>query len=189
MSQAIYPSTKRIAKETGSRYYLTGEPCKNGHTQPRITASGHCIECQSISQHKSYAKIRDQDQAADTQRSTLQSRHWRRSNPRLSWRHSAVKAAKARSIKKAVPFDLDRPYLLSIATDECPILKTALVYGSEGRGSKPNSATVDRIIPSLGYVRGNIQVISARANSIKQNATAAELLAVAKWVADLEARL
>jgi hypothetical protein len=38
-----------------------------------------------------------------------------------------------------------------------------------------NSPSLDKIIPSLGYVRGNVQVISQRANSIKRDATLAEL--------------
>jgi hypothetical protein len=34
----------------------------------------------------------------------------------------------------------------------------------------------------LGYVKGNVAVISHRANAIKNNATAEELQMVARWV-------
>jgi hypothetical protein len=44
------------------------------------------------------------------------------------------------------------------------------------------SPSLDRIKPELGYVPGNIQVISARANVMKNDATPEELLAFANWV-------
>ena len=49
----------------------------------------------------------------------------------------------------------------------------------------PGSPTLDRIVPSLGYVPGNVVVISHKANSIKSNATAAEIRAVADWLDDI----
>lgn len=42
--------------------------------------------------------------------------------------------------------------------------------------------SLDRIVPSLGYVPGNVAVISHRANRIKSDATADELRAVADWL-------
>lgn len=46
----------------------------------------------------------------------------------------------------------------------------------------PDSPTLDRIVPEKGYVLGNIAVISHKANAIKQNATAEEILRVAIWL-------
>jgi hypothetical protein len=43
---------------------------------------------------------------------------------------------------------------------------------------------MDRIIPQLGYVKGNIAFISVLANSIKQNVTEKELYSVADWLHD-----
>jgi hypothetical protein len=43
------------------------------------------------------------------------------------------------------------------------------------------SPSIDRIIPSLGYVRGNVVIVSMRANRIKTDATDAELRRVAKF--------
>lgn len=45
-----------------------------------------------------------------------------------------------------------------------------------------NSPSIDKLIPELGYIKDNICVISYRANTIKQNATWQEILAVANWV-------
>ena len=53
-------------------------------------------------------------------------------------------------------------------------------------GSGPFSASVDRIIPELGYVKGNIRVISLLANQIKWNVTKEQLLTFCKGVLALE---
>jgi hypothetical protein len=39
-----YPTTRKEAKQTGSKYYYTGQPCKRGHIALRKT-KGACIEC------------------------------------------------------------------------------------------------------------------------------------------------
>lgn len=44
------------------------------------------------------------------------------------------------------------------------------------------SPSVDRINPHLGYVPGNVQVISYKANSMKRNCTMEELLMFAETV-------
>lgn len=53
------------------------------------------------------------------------------------------------------------------------------------RGTKTlcdGSPTLDRMVPSLGYVRGNVTVISAHANRIKSDASLAELRRVLRYV-------
>ena len=52
---------------------------------------------------------------------------------------------------------------------ECPVFKTPFVENT------PYSASLDRIDSSKGYVLGNIQVISTRANILKNDATLKEL--------------
>lgn len=88
-----------------------------------------------------------------------------------------VRAAKARATKAGVPF--------ALATDDitipfaCPVLDIPIIVGS----GKPtdNSPSLDRVVPALGYVRGNVLVISNRANRIKNNATVPELRMVADF--------
>jgi hypothetical protein len=63
----------------------------------------------------------------------------------------------------------------------CPILGIPLVVGI-GRGPAPDSASLDRINPALGYVPGNIQIISSRANTMKNDANADELRKFAAWI-------
>jgi hypothetical protein len=62
----------------------------------------------------------------------------------------------------------------------CPVLGIPLKRNTGPVGR--NSYTVDQIIPGIGYVLGNIQVISFRANAMKQDASPEELIRFADWV-------
>lgn len=64
--------------------------------------------------------------------------------------------------------------------ENCPVLGIPLIK-SEGKCGD-QSPTLDCVIPALGYVPGNIEVISFRANTIKSNATADEILRVGNWL-------
>jgi hypothetical protein len=43
------------------------------------------------------------------------------------------------------------------------------------RKKSPNSPSLDKIIPSKGYIKGNVWVISNRANTLKNDASLQEL--------------
>jgi hypothetical protein len=95
--------------------------------------------------------------------------------------------ARSRAKEKNIPFDITIEYLRSIATDECPIFKTPFEWGPSGLGIgkfKPNGPQLDRIIPELGYVIGNVAFISHRANRIKDNGTMQEHYDIADWIWD-----
>lgn len=90
-----------------------------------------------------------------------------------------------RSRKFGIPNDFDSTldlvmYLKDISQERCPVFGKKLVSGV-GQ-SHQWSPSVDRIIPSKGYVRGNLQVISLFANNIKQDATPKQLKQFALWV-------
>ncbi len=38
------PTSRQEAKKSGSKYYFTGDPCRNGHLSPKYTG-GKCIQC------------------------------------------------------------------------------------------------------------------------------------------------
>lgn len=63
----------------------------------------------------------------------------------------------------------------------CPVLGITLVKGGDGK-ALPTSPSLDRIIPAKGYVPGNVRVISMRANSIKNNGSLKDVLAIAKYI-------
>jgi hypothetical protein len=86
--------------------------------------------------------------------------------------------AKSRAKKKNIPFSIKLDDIF--IPDICPVLGITLF--KIGEHSSDNSATLDRIIPSLGYVPGNIIVISSKANRIKSNATYEEIFMVGEWL-------
>lgn len=65
----------------------------------------------------------------------------------------------------------------------CPSCKCELVKAT-GK-AQPNSPSLDKIVPSLGYVPGNVIVICWRENIIKHNATLEELEVLVKYLRKL----
>ena len=95
-----------------------------------------------------------------------------------AWITSRRKDAK----KKDVPFEITSRDIYEIFPEDpvCPILGIPFRVGVGG--SCNNSMTIDKIEPSLGYVVGNIQIISKLANAMKSDATPEQLLNFADWV-------
>jgi len=81
-------------------------------------------------------------------------------------------------------FDLDESDIVIPA--KCPVLNIDIRKESRGRGSRKgpqyNSPSVDRIDNTRGYIKGNIQIISIKANVMKNSASPEELLQFAYWV-------
>lgn len=90
--------------------------------------------------------------------------------------------AKARAKKRGIVFDIDASDI--VIPTHCPILGIPLFQKQKThkRDATPNSPSLDRIRSELGYVKGNVQVISWRANNIKRDATPEELRKVADYV-------
>jgi len=93
--------------------------------------------------------------------------------------------ARARAIRDNIPFNLVLQDLEDIATDQCPIFHTPFVWGQSGLGkgkTRPDSPTLDRVLPELGYVKGNVVFLSYRANRIKDNGTMQEHYDIADFI-------
>jgi len=56
-----------------------------------------------------------------------------------------------------------------------------------GQGRKDTAYSIDRIVPTLGYIKGNIQIISELANRMKSNASVEQLLTFAQGILKLHA--
>jgi hypothetical protein len=77
-----------------------------------------------------------------------------------------LKSAKNRAKQKGIPFNITEE---DIPIPEfCPILKVKIELEPFRHRHGPS---IDRKIPSLGYVKGNVAVISMRANLMKRNYT------------------
>lgn len=104
------------------------------------------------------------------EKSQLRTQRWNDENPEKY----LFKAARDRAKKKGLDFDLKLSDI--VIPDVCPILNVPFEKYTD------YAASVDRINPSRGYVPGNVQIISKRANLMKSNATSEELRRFAEWV-------
>lgn len=91
-----------------------------------------------------------------------------------SYKKYLVRGAKQRASKQKIPFNID--YTDIVIPEYCPLLGIKLVkYLGSGGKKHDDSPSIDRIIPSLGYIKGNVWVISDKANRIKSDTTIEEL--------------
>jgi hypothetical protein len=91
-----------------------------------------------------------------------------------------LSVCKARAKKLGVPFNLTKEDI--VIPEFCPVFGTRLEHGT--KPFHDNSPSLDRFKPELGYVKGNIYIISFRANRIKGNATLEEIEKVIKYIQD-----
>jgi hypothetical protein len=61
------------------------------------------------------------------------------------------------------------------------VFGVVLDYGSDDC-QNPNAPSLDKVDPTLGYVKGNVRVISMRANWLKQDATVEQLEQIARYM-------
>jgi hypothetical protein len=78
-------------------------------------------------------------------------------------------AAKARAKEQGIQIDIEIEDV--VVPEFCPVLGIKLSVD----GTKNNSPSLDRIVPERGYTKGNVRVISWRANWLKNNATPDEI--------------
>ena len=98
-------------------------------------------------------------------------------DPRKVTLERLVSRAKVRARKAGLPATIGvRDVEIPTA---CPILGITLDWTGKDRWSTPS---LDRVVPSLGYVPGNVVVVSFRANTIKSMGNAEEHEAVARFL-------
>lgn len=208
MADADFTLISRIeAKKRDLTRYFTNLPCKHGHICERYCCSDRCEECSRIQQRKLFhrltpkqklnrgrknykryvekhgiEKVREEARRAskkyylnpDKRKSQLK---WRRFYEREHPESRLFRHAKGRAKKRGLPFNLTIDDIN--IPNVCPVLGIPLKQG-KGRPI-PNSPTIDRIIPKLGYVKDNIAIISHRANVIKRDSTLKELELLLVW--------
>lgn len=90
-----------------------------------------------------------------------------------------------RAKKEGYKSDLTIDYLLDIFPKDfkCPALCIKMEWGNK-KGTR-TSPSLDKINPDKGYMKGNVAIISLKANSIKSDATPKEVIKVAKWLEEI----
>ena len=83
-----------------------------------------------------------------------------------------------------MPFDLEPQDIkdkLNLTGSKCPVLGVDMEISKLGSKNNDLTPSIDRIDPKKGYVKGNIIVVSMRANRIKTDATIDEIRKVADF--------
>lgn len=107
------------------------------------------------------------------QRSKTRRQRLKNEAPEHLWAEDALANARQRAKRGHFLCDLDLDYVRSIVADTCPLLGFPLIYAQPKLSD--NSPTLDRKNPTLGYTKGNVAVISHRANRLKSDSTIEEL--------------
>lgn len=99
-------------------------------------------------------------------------------------RMALLSQAKGRAKDNKLPFNITINDIVIPST--CPVLDIPIITAQDSEqirsGPTDNSPSIDRIIPELGYIRGNVMVISNRANRIKGDGTLEEHKKIANYI-------
>lgn len=167
--------TRQEAIRTGVNKYDSDKAYPRGHVEKRYVRSGSCVTCHKGHYSKKYWDTHD--------RKAYQRGYYER---RMTNHPEEIfhQVAKARAKKLGLPFTITPDDVKSAWPEDgnCPALGIPLSR-NVGKGPSPNSPSLDRLIPELGYVPGNIAIISMRANLIKQRETTpVALRKLATWI-------
>jgi NUMOD3 motif len=142
-SPKIQNRARYLALERGDKFYTPEEPCKYGHSF-RDTKFMECVECKKDSNRTLNARV-----------------------------YAMWWSARKRAKRENLPFNLTREYIESIwpKDNRCPITKEVFESptGAAKRGAIPSSPSLDKTTPELGYVEGNVAIISWYANKLKSS--------------------
>lgn len=182
----LTPEEKRTKMREYARNYRKLNPEKVKDVIHRYRAKNKDVL--KLKRRASYLKNKDKE------RETLKT--WRKNNVervrRISkkayyknkdrWIRYPIKEmwtrAKRRSVRDSLDFNITIEDI-EIPT-HCPVLGLELFTSKEH--AKDNSPSLDRINNTQGYIKGNVRVISHRANIIKSFGSAQEHLKIAKFM-------
>lgn len=135
-----------------------------------------CKDC--ISKHQ-YEKRKNcpPDKEKERQVSIAWYANFKKNNPKECIRRRLFHSAKKRAKLGNLPFNITKEDI--VFGDFCPVFGTKFVYDANAHCSI--SPSLDKIIPSKGYVKGNICVISFRANHIKSNVSLEDFQKLTRW--------
>lgn len=133
-----------------------------------------CRECEHIIQN-SPERVKRRRELEKLRR--LNSEYVKRRNEsdtkrrHINIKHTIWVYARMRALKKGIEFDITEDDFDLV--EYCPLLGIKLEM-SKGK-AKDNSYSLDRIDNSKGYIKGNVWIISKKANALKGNASLDEL--------------
>ena len=151
--------SRKEALEQGLKRYFTGKTCKHGHVSERYI-KGSCCECSKLAKStKEYVAANKGKNIA----SYLKRVHDDPIKIKLQLKKSECK-------RGGIPFNITRGDIC--IPDICPLLGIPVeITLGKGASNRENGWSIDRLDPLKGYVKGNVWVISGKANRMKQDMT------------------
>jgi hypothetical protein len=169
------------AKVNGEATYM-GSPCVHGHDGRRYTRNGDCFLCRreynSKKAKKSNKKVGRPKKHKDFIGPIKTKKHPPKfPKPVTEFDYWICRIRRKNKERRVIPYE----HYLSLYKTHCPLLNIELEYKNHELSKMPkNYATLDKINPEKGYVVGNVQIMSSRANTIKNDASLEELTLIVK---------
>lgn len=169
------------AKAKGLKRYI-GKACITCGNTERYTRNHDCVECRNNLKRRRYTETHPLHERKKVGRprkypelvGPVKPKRKCAPQPVTVFEHWVYRSRnnKKGKLRRGLTYDM---YLKLYAT-HCPLLGLELSYENYKQGTTPdNYATLDKIDPTKGYVEGNVQILSFRANTLKGDATIEEL--------------
>ena len=134
-----------------------------------------CTECKRLKA----AKYREENRELTNLTARESHRRAKKERPKSFF----VYRAKQRAKKLGLPFNIDESDI--VIPEFCPVLGIRL---NSGGGDKEDSCpSIDRVIPEMGYIKGNVKIISKRANTIKSFGTISDHEKIIEYIKSCQA--
>lgn len=154
----------------GLKRYYTGRICPNGHYAERFVSNFGCTEC-----------LRNAPEYGIREWRLMKSKEYNAKQKETDPKYYIKKIYRERkrhAERSGIPFTITFDDLPPVP-EYCPVLGIPIKHGT---GDIENSPSLDKIVPRLGYIPGNIAWISGRANAIKRDAALEELEMLVRWL-------
>lgn len=161
------------------QWRMKAENVKQGSSDELLTVDGKRV-CRYCLSELEFLRKEDEKMKHFCS-SKCQSAYYRKHTDK-GWAATKIARLKQSAAKRGIEFSLTTEDLMELGRPKyCKYLEVELDYTAEGL--QPNSPSVNRIDPAKGYIVGNIEIISNKANSMLLNASYGELMAFVRNVA------
>lgn len=147
-----------------------------------------CISCQQTKKSVRYftdpapVKAYLKEYRADAE-NKKKSNTWHKEHRHTQVSMYILRRTRASAKLQGVPYNLTLEDVT--VPDTCPVLGIPLIINTGDTSKRPPGVpSIDRVVPELGYVKGNVRIISFKANRLKNNSTLDELRALVRYVED-----
>jgi len=162
--------------------------CKCGETNPenfRGQNKGTCKKCEANNAKERYRSLPKEDKDNYIKNAKANFGVWVSENP-LRYR---LNLARDRARRKKLEFNIDLRYLEDLLLKQdgkCPYTNVTLTHTENRlcRGGGVETISIDRVDSDLGYVKGNIELVSSLVNTMKTDLTKEDFLRIVTLIYD-----